>query len=276
MLAFPKHFRPDPMRVSEAQFQTFLHDLHAADRRVRDNAILWLGFIQDPRAFDHVLPLLAEPHPEVLRDVFLALYLMHPLRALPYLVNALADHRPHVRRAAAQQLGHARDESAFEPLQRLLTDPDINVRCEALSSLNVIAPTRAPPYLVTAMRDPNGTFRWVASECLVLVDMPHLTDVWIVALTDDVPEVRYNAAIALGERGDPQVIEALLQVAENDDSEAFEGRSVGGQAAVAIKQIFDRHHGDIGTDHGNDWPARRGGRSVSRETQHEQGGERPF
>ena len=59
--------------------------------------------------------------------------------ATPFLVAALRDASPFVRRSAAWALGEIKDSSASEPLVALLKDSDPDVRKNAAKALVKIA-----------------------------------------------------------------------------------------------------------------------------------------
>ncbi len=129
-------------------------------------------------------------------------------RALPALINALADEDSLIRSDSAWALGEFRSVQAVEPLLLALRDEDIDVRYEAAKSLGQIGDKRAVEPLIKALEDET--------------------------------EVRQAAAEALGKLGDSRAIPALLLSEQRETARLHKNRDAKESAAQAIKEILSR------------------------------------
>jgi HEAT repeat protein len=112
---------------------------------------------------------------------------------------------------AAHSLGLLGDHRAVDPLLARLADTseDPRVRGFAAEALTGPGDRRAVPGLIAALADPSA-------------------------------EVRFWAAFALGELGDPAALSALRQLAQNDQAALPGWRSNSDEAAAAIESITAR------------------------------------
>ncbi len=113
--------------------------------------------------------------------------------------------------AAAYSLGLLGDHRAVDPLLACLADrsEDPRVRGFAAEALTGPSERRAVPALIAALGDPSV-------------------------------EVRFWAAFALGELGDPAALSALQQLAQTDEATLPGWWSVSDEAAAAIESIRAR------------------------------------
>lgn len=128
------------------------------------------------------------------------------------LVTQLKDPDPEVRSFAAYYLKNLGDESAIEPLIMAVNDPEPSVRQSAVHSLAVLG------------------FR---------TKQKHVIDHVEYALSDDSPDVRREAAIALGAWlagmiDDEKVVRSLLTALKDTDHEVAEW------SAFALENIYER------------------------------------
>ena len=157
VLIAPPEYPPPPAAASEA-IKGQLELLHSPDALERAEAVRMLGELG------------GEASP-----------------AVGYLVVALADPHPQVRRNAAEALGRIRDPQAVEPLVTVMeqSDEDWGVRARAAAALGELGDPRA-------------------------------TEALAAALADMVSHVRLPAAVALGQIGDPAAAEPLDSAARLD------------------------------------------------------------
>lgn len=184
-----------------------LKDPSAAENRTM--ACWLLARLQDPRAFDHLVPALHDPDPDLRPAVARSLGVLGDLRAVPELLAALeADLDPETRIAAAHALGHLGDHRCVDGLLAKLADrnEDPRVRGMAAEALTGVQERRAVPFLIAALDDPSV-------------------------------EVRFWAAFALGQFGDPAALGALEGLAQTDDAVLPGWWSVKEEAAAAIESI---------------------------------------
>jgi HEAT repeat protein len=116
-------------------------------------------------------------------------------------------------------------------LIRLLTSEDLNVQYDAVEALGELAdPVSVPALIHVLTKDRYSAVRWKAAESLVKIGEPSVEPL-IVALSDPDEDVRWKAAIALGEIKDPRAIEPLLQLLTDSDN------YVRSRAAYALGRI---------------------------------------
>jgi HEAT repeat protein len=168
-----------------------------------------------------------------------------PEKATPALTAALADRNEHVRRAATIFLGrYCESEASWATpplLKTLETDKSILVRAAAADALRYIDPKSetVQAALIKALKEDRAervreavvrNIRWMELRAAV----PALT----VALKDSGTQVRFQAAFALKELGEPKTVIPLL-VGALDDQNAGEyiAAALGGLCPEAIPSL---------------------------------------
>ncbi len=109
--------------------------------------------------------------------------------------------------------GRVPSPGAASVLQRLLLDPDPEVRLSALVGLGKIAATEATQSVVAVLEDPEPAVRAAAVATLVILDPQGLPDLARRIAEDPAVGVRTALLDALGTHGGPQptpVLESLL------------------------------------------------------------------
>jgi HEAT repeat protein len=129
-------------------------------------------------------------------------------RSAPALVRALKEGRAAKQSAAAWVLGRLEVPETIRPLWAAAMDQalDVGVRGHAIEALGYLRAKEAVPDLIALLNDPS-------------------------------PELRYWAAFALGQIGDPLSIPALEQMASVDSAVLRDGRSLREEALDALKTI---------------------------------------
>jgi HEAT repeat protein len=155
-------------------------------------------------------------------------------RATAALLPYLEDTSPDVRYMVALSLGRLGAEEAVEPLMELYRgDPELMPRQAAVAALGELGDTRATDVLLEALTDELPDLRFQATSALTQVNPGAAVAPLRHALGDDDPEVRASAAAALGDLGDAQATDELHQLLD-DDSVA-----VRIEAAVALSRLDD-------------------------------------
>lgn len=128
---------------------------------------------------------------------------------LPELVKefqkSAADPRedPRVRRYLALALGNSGSGQAVAPLVEATRGKDAETRLYALWGLARLGAAEAEPVFREGLKDSDSSVRSVAAYGMgLLPGTPDLGDLRML-LQDTVDEVRWNAALALGRKGDP-------------------------------------------------------------------------
>ena len=204
------------------------------------------------------------------------LSLLQDARAVPVLMEALADREFDLRELAAWALGHLQKKRVAPALIRLFRNPaeDPAVRVAVAHAFAVLGSRRPLRSLVVAMHtDPHPLVREAAAYGLAFLGdqrvfdplvrvltipgevpavraqaaegLAYLGDARAVppllaALEDPAPEVRFWAAFALGHVGDAGVLPALDRLAAEDDTEVAGWWSVRKEAEDAAEHIRRR------------------------------------
>jgi HEAT repeat protein len=159
--------------------------------------------------------------------------------AVPALQEALKDTSPAVRQNAAWALGQMKSEPSITALRRTLRDADSTVIREAAKALGHLGPAArsAKPELLLACDNSEPETRNAAVATLVGVvtkDDQDALGPLVQRLQDRDPDVKYNAALALGNIGGdgaaPAVPVLLDMLVKGDEKQRQ-------QAAVAISGI---------------------------------------
>ncbi|MDD1653106.1 MAG: HEAT repeat domain-containing protein [Methanomicrobiales archaeon] len=102
-------------------------------------------------------------------------------------------------------------------LVHLLSHPDPRVQDRAGAALATLGPAALDP-LLSALRSPRPHVRMGAAEGLAPIRDPRAGDALArLACADPVNEVRWAAAVALGEHGDPRQIPVLVRTLHDPD-----------------------------------------------------------
>ncbi|PRQ04008.1 putative phycocyanin operon protein Z [Enhygromyxa salina] len=158
------------------------------------------------------------------------------------LITLLSDEEPRVRAEAAMSLGLLSNDTVVDSLlSRLKTDPELQVRLAVVHSLGTLSHTKSAHCLQALISNPeeDATVRADATEALAHVDADGVIDALLSALQDPSPTVRFSAAYALGEQGDPVALPALRVIADTDVASTEFG-DVAARAAEAIEDINNR------------------------------------
>lgn len=158
--------------------------------RTRLNAVEALGRMRDERAIDALIAGLQDNNTQVLVRIVDALASLNDMRVLPGLLVALTHPAVEVRRRAAEALGACAHPLAVAALLHEITDPDAQVRCNIAAALARIGDPQTDPQIIDAQ---------------------------LTLLEDDQPEVRAQAAGALGELGDERAILPLRLLLQDSD-----------------------------------------------------------
>ena len=188
---------------------------HAALRQV---AIAALNSLGHPELGARIPGLVADPSPLVREAAArLAGYVGDPLLLEPVLaLTADADER--VRRAATEQLPRFDDPRAQTALAEALAHGSAGVRASAARALMHADPADAFDRLTAACADPDPWVRYYAARSLGHFRRPQAGPVLVgLALHDAVPPVRIAAVEAVATLGDPQFLDALRPLADDDD-----------------------------------------------------------
>jgi HEAT repeats len=153
-----------------------------------------------------------------------------------------SDPSEQVRAEAAAALGLSLDDGVVDVLLAAVeTDPSAQVQHAALHALGVHSAPRSASGLIALLQQRAAAedLRADAAEALAHVHDDRVVPALISALDDPSPSVRYSAAYALGEQGDPTAREPLQRLAEHDQADTPWG-TVAAQARRSVDALADR------------------------------------
>jgi len=164
-------------------------------------------------------------------------------RAVPALIEALKDSDAEVRAGAAMVLGQLEDARAAAPIAALLKDGSVHVRRAALWALSNLPGNVSAEAVLSALADGDAEVRHAALS-LALSRMeededgrrrvdPRFVAAFTRMLGDANPEMRGQAAMALGQSGLTAAPAALLALTSDKNAEVRQ------QTAQALGQIGD-------------------------------------
>jgi HEAT repeat protein len=247
--------------LADAVGQRALADLllrfsHDGNLDVQRSAVLALGRLQDPRAFDRLRVLLERGQAVVRAAAARGLArqvkgdsheaLARQRQAVPALQKALDDPALEVVVEAAESLGTLGIPEAGPVLTVLLRHPSYPVRQTAAQALERVADPTVLDGLLEALDDPSVTIRFSligaighsAGDGRTLSEAQHTrlqARLEGLLLRDADPAVRSRAATVLGECGSPAILPALWRrVLATEDSRVQE------KAWTAIVEILVR------------------------------------
>jgi HEAT repeat protein len=159
------------------------------------------------------------------------------------LLEVLRDRNPGLRSAAARALGEVNADAAAPPLiGLLLEDTAIEVRVSAAYALGLLGDPQAIEPLIQKLDDQteDARVRGTAAEALGDLRDPAGVMPLIAALNDPSAEVRFWAAFAVGQLGDPRALPQLERLAASDQAVLAGYGAVSAEAAEAIRNIRAR------------------------------------
>ncbi len=182
---------------------------------VRRAAVETLGAIGSQQVLPHVLEALRDSQSEVRRS---AAYALKRLGNVAVLIDALNDKQHDVREAAAEALSLVGDEQAIPELVHGLDDERLDVRKIVIRTLQQIGGEQVIPSLLHTLADSSKEMRLTAVEALGRIGAVdniysrlRIVSGLVKILDDEEPLVRWAAAYALGQIGDPEVVPFLAQ-----------------------------------------------------------------
>lgn len=178
-----------------------LRALEDPDPQVSSSAAYHLGDLRDVSALEPLVRYLRARHDAEYAHAGAAvsLGLLGDPRAVPALVEALADDRAAVRGWAAQALGRLEQPAAVEALLRALEDGHAEVRAQASWALGRLGDRRAVGPLLARLAEPEPRVRALAAAALGALGDPLAAEGLVLACAPaQKEEVRTQATLALG------------------------------------------------------------------------------
>ncbi len=213
--------------------------LDDSDEDVRRRAAEALGQIETPAAVRPLINALHDPAPAVRQQAADALGAQgDPKAALP-LAAGLNDDYQGVRKACAEALGALGDPVAIPALSRFLKLEHVaETRLAGIRSVGQIGDPTGLPILQFLLRLDSST-RCRACVAIAQIRSPAALDQLIQLRGDATPEVRYHAAIGMGNSGEPRAFKALEEMLNDDDPFVLRG------VARALEQFSGAHSREL-------------------------------
>ena len=162
----------------------------------------------------------------------------HGEPALEFLLNLLASPDPDQRWWAVVALSSIDDPRADKALIESLSDEDPTVRQCAAAGLHQHPIPDAVPRLIEVLGDEDRLLARLASGALS-ASVPEAISPLSQAMESELPQVRIEAARALGQSGDPDAIPALF-AALNDTSAIVVHLAEVGLERLGVGMVFFR------------------------------------
>ncbi|MEO1351235.1 MAG: HEAT repeat domain-containing protein [Cyanobacteria bacterium J06635_15] len=139
--------------------------------------------------------------------------------AAPLIRKVIDDENLQIRSMAVFALGLKPDAEAFETLVDLMEgDADYGIRADAAGALGYLGDPRGFEPLVHAFyEDTDWLVCFSAAVSLGNLKDPRAHDVLVKALDSDMEVIQQAAIAAIGEIGDTEAIENILQFAQSED-----------------------------------------------------------
>jgi len=209
----PSFFNPLSVQDTNAEIARLAARLRSSDEEERRDAALQLGAIEKPEAAPALKSALSDSSPRVRVIAIRGLSMLGDAEFIPLIAAPLAqDKVPFVRKSAAYALGRFHRSEATPALVAALTDKDAEVRSAATIALTEYTDAAAIAPLTGALSDKSNFVRAHAARALGLngrAAAQAVPALITLLTTDEGPEVRRQAATALGNIGDRAALPAL-------------------------------------------------------------------
>ncbi|MCP4396895.1 MAG: NACHT domain-containing protein [bacterium] len=189
-----------------------LHALNSKNPYVQQAAGKALGEVGKSMTVPYILQAIKEGEQDVIRkDLEDALRYVSDASVVPFLLEALQDETPQVRRVAVNTLGHLGTAEAGSSLIALLKDADDHVRRSVVQVLGKIREMNAVPPLIEALKDENRHIRQAAAQALGFMKAHEAVPALIESVGSADYLLRQAAVEALGRIGDSRALGPLLE-----------------------------------------------------------------
>jgi len=208
--------------------ELLLDRCHDEDERVRRAAIEHLPFLHHERVVDTLVHSLQHETPRVRASAASAMAHLESPQVQPLLISVLNDEDPWVRYFAARALGTRKFAESVDMLEQVVqTDTSTHVRIAALEALGQIGGERAASIAAIFVESDDSDLANAALGALGNIAHPAATQPLVKSLRSPHVDRRRQAAAALGQQRNPDVLEHLERSAAGDDQPAvFEAAMV--------------------------------------------------
>ncbi len=202
----------------------------------------------DPKVLSVMKEALSSMDARVRRAAALGIAAQNDRDSAPALVGLLLDRDPEVQEAAVWALERCQNETAVAAVIALLGDESPAIRALAARTLGLIRPAEGQEPLARALRDPDAAVRAAAVVSLHRLGerwgVTTLKDHFLLALGDEAPSVRLEAARALQRREATLPVHWWRCLADDPDqwvrAVAARSAATGGKAHAALLHQYLR------------------------------------
>jgi HEAT repeat protein len=213
--------------------EVVLERIDDPDPRVRDSALHALSFLEDRRAEESLLAASRSPDAGIRAAAMRAFSQgVGEPRVVAAILRGLEDLDPWVRYYACQSAGRLRVEPSIATLSRLLGDPAGQVRVGAVEALSHFDDPRALGALTRAVLSSEDDVKRAALIGIGIARANEALPQVIAAVRAADPATRLVALSALASLDDPQVINVLVEAADDPD-ESVHHAAIGALASRA-------------------------------------------
>lgn len=246
---------------------------------IRERAIRILGYLEAKQAVDKLLQVVQNTNEQkgVRSFAVEALSNIKDRRAIPPLLSLLEDENTeiNIRWSIIEGAANFEDKSFVEPLKRILReasdhgvrrlvvqalgreglatassfdvilgviqhDADLEVRLDAIQTLDKFADVRAVDILLNLFHDTDPSLRFVAVRTLAMSDFQgmRINDALLPLLDDSYAGVRYWAAAGLSYRQETRAIARIRQMLASDPNPNVRGEAVHSLIALIGKDAL--------------------------------------
>ncbi|MFK7845761.1 MAG: HEAT repeat domain-containing protein [Rhodothermales bacterium] len=232
---------------SHKAIDAFLIASNDSNAKVRQFAVMALSELDDKRAVDALISVLDDSNANVRRHAVIGITEHGSEDMSRILLKMLDDQNSDVRRLVLMGLAERRNPEALPAIMKALDDSNAEIRRYAVIALGEYDDPGATLMLRKALKDTNSKVRQHAMMVLVDhaddEDMPLFID---LLLNDKNADVRKHAAVALGEIGNIEAVDALSKALSDKNSE------VRRCATMALSEL---DYGNDNWDEDDEWGA---------------------
>jgi HEAT repeat protein len=230
------------VRFGSPMVDRLIEQVKDPDLATRRAAVIALGHIGDVRAVPALVEAIAQEDRDLLGPAAGALARLGDARAFEPLVGLLGDDDLAVRHAAIGALNSIGHPDMAARMRTLLDAPDAHVRESAVKIAGYFGYRECAEGLIARCHDPDEPVRAAALEHVAYLDDPRVVPLLVEALDRDTPRARAAAVQALAHVSSAEVLAVLRRASADADPwvRYFSVTSLGRQVDRASLPILQR------------------------------------